>query len=75
MGFKILDYHITKRLVELEESGAFSDLTDNWRFLPPLLGLRSIDKDRFWYKSDEKQSLLTIHDEKKWLFSRLKYGI
>lgn len=75
MEFEILDYYVAKRLDDLETSGAFSDLTDVWRDLPPYFGLKSIDRGRYWFKEHEKESLLVIVDKKQWMLARIKYGI
>lgn len=75
MEFKILDYHVAKRLDALERADAFLHLTKDWRDLPEHLGLKCIDSSRFWFKDDIRECLLVIADKKQWMLARLKYGI
>ncbi len=71
----------SRKMVSLEECVKLDRLddqkvfpVDDFKKVPPLIGLRSIMSPT-WYDSIDEKSFLEIADEKKWLLAKIKYGI
>jgi len=69
----MLPLDLTLKLRKLYLDRHFADLSSNWRMLPPMLGLDSIDTEGYW-SHNEEEGYLKIVDKEKFLWARLKYG-
>jgi hypothetical protein len=71
----------SKKMVSIEECKILDHLddqnvfpVDDFKKVPPLIGLRSIMSPT-WYDGIDEKSYLEIVDEKKWFLAKIKYGI
>jgi hypothetical protein len=69
---KMISFEEAEKLDKLDNEKVFP--VKNFREVPFLLGLRSIDPP-YWYDLLHIKSCLEIVDEKKWLIAKIKYGI
>ena len=75
MDYDLISYAETIRMRDLYFDGSFEELATDWRKIPEFIGLKSIDEELYWSKSEERISLLRIINKEKYLWAKLKYGI
>ena len=75
MKHEIISLEEVQIILKMYEKALFPLPTGNWQSIPAILGLKSIHPEESWMNSTKGKSFLCVVDRKKWLISKIKYGI